>query len=283
MAQIHNAAGDHTLDITADGEALVKFLTPPEVTLPTSQRILVRPEYSATARGDIAGQTSEPLTGYNAGVGTAFEPVWAVSGTSYPWRSTAATLTVSSSATTDVYGTGAGAWVVKVEGLDANWLPISEFVNLNGRNAVSTVNSYLRVNALTVVAAGANAANDGVVYVGYGTVAAGVPANVLAAVAIGENNSLQMVYSVPAGYRLELVAYRASLSAAGTVKFNIRYNPTPGLFYTAYALPLPAGIGVINAILPMHLPAKTDMILLAAATTGTIAVGMIFEAVLEAV
>lgn len=280
MALIHNAAGDHTLDVNASGEALVKITGTLPVSMLETQQVINRSFYEAVAHGLIPSHVSAPIDGYNAAAGTAYEPIWAISGASYPWLTTAAVLTVSSNATTDVYGSGTGAWVVLVEGLDANWVEQSEYVNLNGRNAVSTVNAYLRINAMTVVAAGTNGSNNGALYVGYGTVTTGVPASILSAITATENVSSQIVYSVPAGKHLEMVGYRASMSAAGSIQFRTRYNPTPGVWWAAYTIPMPASTGVINALLPIVLPEKTDFMMVVKATSGSVACGVIVEAAL---
>lgn len=283
MAQIHNAAGDHTLDITAAGEAPVKFLTPPVVLLPEDQLLVPLDYYSQISHGNIAGHARATLDGYNGGLGTAYEPIWAISGSAYPWLTAAQQLTVSSDATTDVFGSGTGAWVVKVDGLDTNWEPISETLNLNGRNPVTTVNSFLRVNMLMVVAAGSAGSNNGALYVGYGTVTTGVPANILSAIPATENVASQIIYSVPLGHTLELLAFRVSISAAGRLRFKTRFYAAgypAGLWFANNTLPLPAGIGTFNSKVPLHLPEKTDLMLEGLVTTGTGQCGVIIEAVL---
>lgn len=279
MANIHNAAGDHTLDISADGEALVKFQTPPVVVLPDDQLIIPHNYYSEVVHGNVPGHTRATLDGYNAAVGTAYEPVWAISGGAYPWLALAQQITLSSDATTDVYGSGSGAWVAQVDGLDTNWDPITETVNLNGRNPVTTVNSFLRVNALTIVAVGTNGYNNGAVYAGYGTVTAGVPASILSAIPATENIASQIIYSTPAGFILETLGYRASMSASGTMRFKVRPFGLP--WFANNTIPLPATVGVFNAVIPLNLPPKTDFMMEVKATTGTTTCGVIIEAVLQ--
>ena len=56
-----------------------------------------------------------------------------------------------------------GAQTVLINGLDSNYEPILETVNLNGTNPVTTTNSYLRVNTLRVVSSGSSKHNEGAI------------------------------------------------------------------------------------------------------------------------
>lgn len=278
MALITNQDGTNVADVDAQGQIKVVLPATQQVNLPSDQILVPKNYYSEVERGNIPGHSRATMDGYNATIGTTYEPIWAISGASYPWLATAQQLTVSSDANTDVYGTGTGAWVVQVQGLDTNWDPITELVNLNGRTPVTTVNSFLRVNGLTAVAVGSAGSNNGAVYVGYGTVTTGVPASILSAIPATENVASQIVYSVPAGYHLEMLGYRASMSAAGRVRFKTKPFGLP--WYANYTIPLPATVGIINAVVPLHLPAKTDLLMEALVTTGSGQVGVIIEAVL---
>lgn len=154
MAVITNAAGTNIAAVDASGQIATVLPATQVVNLPETQKIVTRDEHVAIAMGLIPGATSQDLHGYNETIGTSFEPLISTSAATYPIINTPITLTISSDATTDVYGTGTGARAVKVTGLTANFVEVSEIVNLNGRNGVSTVNTYLAVNEVVVVAAG---------------------------------------------------------------------------------------------------------------------------------
>ncbi len=71
---------------------------------------------------------------------------------------------ISSLSANDVFGTGTGAWVVALFGLDGDWNDIVEFVNLNGQTAVTTTLEFLRINQCLVGFAGTTGWNEGTIY-----------------------------------------------------------------------------------------------------------------------
>lgn len=110
--------------------------------------------------GAVPGYTRVALLGHNPDIPSASaEDVWEGGG-NYPLLAAASQLEIVSTAATDT-AAGTGARTVLIQGLDANWLPISETVTLNGTTPVTTVNSYLRVNLLTTTSAGSSGDNDG--------------------------------------------------------------------------------------------------------------------------
>ena len=136
--------------------------------------------------------------GSNATVGNTLETIWEEGGL-YAYPASASTMTVSSSDTNDT-SAGTGARTVLISGLDASYNEASETIILDGQTAVTTVNTYIRMNRAIVLTAGSGAGNAGVIYVGTGTVTAGVPANKFTTIAIGANQTLQAFWTVPAGY-----------------------------------------------------------------------------------
>lgn len=170
---------------------------------------------------------------------------------SYTFPASASTMTVSSSSTSDT------AQTVLVQGLDANYNEISEIVALNGQTGVSTVRSYKRINDLIVIADGA----VGNIYIGTGTVTAGVPANVYNFIYAGDNMSHTAVYTVPAGHTLliqggSLSSFTANANKQNTVSYYAQSN---GVRYLS--APIIASIGYQHY--PYNPPApiaeKTDV------------------------
>lgn len=108
----------------------------------------------------LGGHTVDSIHkfGYNTDVDAA-EDIWDGGG-DYPWPSAAATTTIESSDTSDT-SAGTGARTVKVYGLDANYLQISETVTLNGTSQVTLANDYLRLHRAKVLTAGSNGINAG--------------------------------------------------------------------------------------------------------------------------
>jgi len=164
------------------------------------------------ARGQVAYHTPQFKFGFNADVDNSLETVWAQGGL-YSYLSSASVLKISSSSTADT-SAGTGARTVQLYGLDADYNEISETVTLNGQTAVNTTNSFLRINRMIVRKAGTGGQNAGVVYAGTGTVTAGVPANKYATVAVGDNQTLMALWTVPAGHTAYL--YETHVTAACT-------------------------------------------------------------------
>ena len=136
----------------------------------------------------------------------------------YSYLAAAETLTVSSSSTDDA-SAGTGARTVEILGLDADYNEISETVTLNGQTAVNTTKQYLRIFRGIVRTAGSGGQNAGVIYAGTGTVTAGVPANKYLTIAVGDNQTLMALWTVPAGY----TAYLTQLDVTVATTQNNKY------------------------------------------------------------
>jgi stage V sporulation protein SpoVS len=139
----------------------------------------------------------EPF-GFNPDINGTEETVWDAGGI-YAYPSAATVMKVSSSSTNDT-AAGTGARTILVQGLDADYNEAEEIVTLNGQTAVNTTVSFLRVTRAYVLTAGSGGTAAGDIYVGVGTVTAGVPATIYAKITLGENQTLMGIWTVPAGY-----------------------------------------------------------------------------------
>lgn len=161
------------------------------------------PFYLQVARNQISFHKSNFKFGFNSDVDDSLETVWAQGGL-YSYLASASVLKVSSSSTADT-SAGTGARTVELSGLDTNYDEISETVTLNGQTAVNTTNEFLRINRIVVRSAGSGGQNAGVIYAGTGTVTTGVPANKYATIAIGDNQTVMALWTVPRGYTAYLL------------------------------------------------------------------------------
>jgi len=161
------------------------------------------PFYLQVARNQISFHKSNFKFGFNADVDDSLETVWAQGGL-YSYLASASVLKVSSSSTADT-SAGTGARTVELFGLDTNYDEINETVTLNGQTAVNTTKEYLRINRMVVRSAGTGTQNAGVIYAGTGTVTTGVPANKYATIAIGDNQTVMALWTVPRGYTAYLL------------------------------------------------------------------------------
>jgi len=168
------------------------------------------------SRGQVYGHTPFLLYGYSASVSnTAFGPLWeglTQSGGLYPFPSSAAQLTIVSSSASDT-----SALSVLIQGLDANFNPISEIIALNGTTNVTSVKSYLRVNNVGVT----NGTNVGNITFKQST-------TLLAQINAGLGVNQASIYTVPAGYTLYILrSYKTAnigFTSSAWINFEVQFN-----------------------------------------------------------
>ena len=150
------------------------------------------------ARGQIQGHRNVTVFGFNGDVDTTQVTVWPLpSLITFP--ADALQMTVSSTNANDT-AAGTGARTVVVQGVDANYNEVTETVALNGQTAVTMSASLLRVNYAYVATAGSGNSAAGDIYIGTGTVTAGVPATTYDIIKFDYNVTTTGSYTVPAGY-----------------------------------------------------------------------------------
>ena len=214
------------------------------------------------SRGQITLHYSIHKFGYNPSIGDATETIWAQGGL-YVYPTTASTMYISSSSTADT-SAGTGARTATVSGLDANFDEISETVSLNGQTGVQlngALNWY-RVNRIVVNTAGSGGANAGVLYVGTeATPTGGVPVNKYATVAIGDNQTLMCLWTVPRGYTayIHQKDVSSSSSAGKFAIFSFVSRPDGGVFNIKDRVLLANNSTSISYWNPIKFTEKTDV------------------------
>lgn len=167
------------------------------------------------ARNQVENHKSIFKFGFNPDVDAALETVWAQGGL-YSYLSSATTLYISSSSTADD-AAGTGARTATVSGLDADYNEVSVTVDLDGQNGVQLgdASNWIRVFRVVVNTAGSGGQNAGVLYVGdEASPTVGVPTNKYATVAIGDNQTVMALWTVPAGYTAYV--YQVDITVATT-------------------------------------------------------------------
>ena len=134
------------------------------------------------ARGQIPYHQVVNIYGYQTTVGSTYIPIWE-NNTVYTYPTSAIPMLMT--------GTGTDTAKVTINGLDANYNPISEVVTLNGSTGVATTNNYFRVNSI-VVSSGNPAANVTL------TSSDGNTSNTYAKIVTGVGKSQNSWYTVPA-------------------------------------------------------------------------------------
>ncbi len=154
------------------------------------------------------------------------EDVWDGEG-AYPFLAAATELTISSSSTDDD-AAGTGALTIRVYYLDSSWVEQTADITMNGQSAASTTITAWRVYRAYVLTAGTGSVNAGNIWVGSGSLTAGVPANKYAGILANRGQTLMAIYTIPLQatgggkiYRW-YVSSSASIVSYGTVALETR-------------------------------------------------------------
>ncbi|MEK9895019.1 MAG: hypothetical protein VW518_01150 [Burkholderiaceae bacterium] len=218
------------------------------------------PFYLQVARGQVEHHKYIFKFGFNLDIDATEETIWDAGGI-YSYPSAATVMKVSSSSANDT-SAGTGARTVVVSGLDGDYNEIEETVSLNGQTAVNTSNSFLRVNRAYVDTAGSGATAEGDIYVGTGTVTAGVPATIYAKIVLGQNQTLMAVWTVPAGYTAFILKGDVGTGTANVNQYvtaRLVQRPFGSVFRTAAKVTLQNSNLPFNWEVPVPFTEKTDI------------------------
>lgn len=222
------------------------------------------------ARGQVPHHKSLFKFGNNADINGSLETVWSYGGL-YVYPTSAIQMKVSSTSANDT-GNGTGARTVVVSGLNATYDEVSETVTLSGQTAVLTNTTFIRVFRAFVVLAGSSSSAEGTIYIGTGTVTAGVPATVYAEIVLGENQTLMALWTVPAGYTLYLnqgIFSAASNNAAQYILGKFMIRPFGSVFRNVADLTANSNVISYNFEVPLAVPEKSDIEARGIALAGT--------------
>jgi hypothetical protein len=215
------------------------------------------------ARGQIPGHSTVNIYGYQEVVATTFIPVW----------ENAAVYTYPASAVKmNLAGTAGDTASIQINGLDANYFPISEVVVLNGATPVSTVREYLRINGMQVtVGSATNPAGVVTLKNLAGTV-------IYAQINAGVGRTQSAIYTVPAGYTyfIQRVNIYTSLNGNDYVTYQNKTISPTGVVQLTQQAPFAINYEAVR-IMPRPIPEKTDIQLMCKVKTGTGAVAVAQE------
>ena len=134
-----------------------------------------------------------------------------------PTAASVASLVSDSAADT---AAGIGARTVRIEGLDADFLPIWEIVTTNGLTPVTTTLVFFRINRAYAVTAGTNETN-------VGNLSISISGGLQAYVEAGEGQTHQTNYTVPAGYTVIVTDFTLSTGRIGNADIAILSQVRP--------------------------------------------------------
>lgn len=167
--------------------------------------------YEAVGMGIIPDARRVTALGNNPDVDSAaVEDVWSGGGL-YPWMTGATSLEIVSSSANDT-AAGTGARTVLINGLDINYIEVSQTVTLNGTGAVSIPTQLFRINSALIMSAGSGKTNAGVITIrdaGGGTTRA--------VITTGYGITRQAVFTVPSGYTMSINSQLLCINRTGGV------------------------------------------------------------------
>lgn len=187
------------------------------------------------------------------------ETVWETGGL-YPYQSSAQSLEVLGGAN-DVLTTGAGAWTVEVQGLDANWTLQTDTVSMNGVTPVAVAGTWLRVFRAKVVTAGSTNSNVNDIVI---RIASG--GTTLATILATLGQSTMALYTVPAGKTAYLSTFSVGVmfgtggGAQGDVALFARDNAVANAaFQIKSETGGRGGVSTRQFVTPLRFTEKTDI------------------------
>jgi len=229
------------------------------------------------ARGQIQGHRGVAVFGFNPDVDTSQVSVWPLPSL-IPFPAAALQMTVSSTSANDT-SSGTGARTIVVQGLDADYNEVTEIVTLDGQTAVTMTASLLRVNYAYVATAGSGNSAAGNIYIGTGTVTAGVPATVYDIIKFDYNNTTTGSYTVPAGYTAYVSQGLFSAGQAGgstQVQGRLLTRGIDNIRRTAALTTLNNGVADYAFEYPLPVPEKTTIEASAIGSANNNAVSSLF-------
>jgi hypothetical protein len=148
--------------------------------------------------------------GFNAAISTTEETVWDGGG-KYSYVSTAGSVSVvSSDAADDIDGTGAQK--ITIQGLDANWLPKTLEVDMDGTSSITVASTFIRVYRAIVSQAGSGEVNAG-------DITLSIDGTTVAKISADMGQTLMAVYTVPAGFTGYITQWSFSSGASASNKY----------------------------------------------------------------
>jgi hypothetical protein len=233
------------------------------------------------SRGQIQGHRNVTVFGFNPDVDQTQVSVWPLpSLITFP--AAAIRMTVSSASANDT-SAGTGARTIVVQGLDANYNEVTETVTMNGQTAVTMTAFLLRVNYAYVATAGSGNGAAGDIYIGTGTVTAGVPATVYDIIKFDYNVTTTGSYTIPAGYTAYVSQGLFSTGQAGgsnAVQGRLLSRGTDNIRRTAAITTINNGVANYVFEYPLAIPEKTTLEATAIGSATNNAVSSMFILVL---
>jgi len=247
----------------------------------TKEGAILTEDGLSIAQGEIAKHSAIYKFGFNSTVGTSEEVIWDGGNGYSGFLTTDSNVTVVSTSVDDA-DQGTGAWNVIVFGVDSDFNEVVDTLTLNGTTPVVSTVEFRRVFRAYVLHAG-DLSPTGGVNAGTLTIASQVSGTpTMAQILPNNGQTLMAIYTVPNGYTGYITNADANVGSGkdATVRLKSRTfgankpflnKATRLLFENSFTR-------VYNVYRPI--PAKTDIIMTAFTSTGTVGVSASFEIIL---
>lgn len=156
-----------------------------------------------------------------------------------------------------------GAAVIRIEGLDADYASLKEYVVLNGQTNVTTSGSFLRVFRAKVVIAGTSLKNEGNI-----TASNNADDNVLLQISANRGQTLMALWTVPAGVTAFVESFYASTSSAKITEVDLCVRQLGEAWKIKKVILLNQGADHFPYRFEFPVRQKTDITILASASGG---------------
>jgi hypothetical protein len=234
------------------------------MTLSIGQKVTTLPNGLALAADRIPGIELKGTSGINGTVGASLETICTQGGIRNILTS-AEQLKIKSSSTSDTNSGSGAARRIKLRGIDGSGAIVDENINLNGTNAVTSVNSYRHVNDVFVTKVG----SAGQVNAGTISVSNNADDTVLYEIAVGEAQQQSASFAIPTGHFGYLTSFVTT--ATGDAQISIWINKDPDNIPFRQVLTTIAGQGApvtYNLPNPFQIPANGIIEFRAKSLTG---------------
>jgi hypothetical protein len=222
------------------------------------------------SRGQILGHTPVNIFAYGTTPATAnvFRTVWEnMATTDYAFPGSATTMTLVSTVNTDTA-------TITIVGLDANYNVLTENLVLNGTIGVTTVNSYFRINSISVSVGSATNPTGVVTLANGGVTYAQINTTTVSGSTTSIGTSQMSVYTVPKGFTFYGWRYGAYSSFNGNTVNYTTYraltNASSGVEKVIVQTPFNTNYE-IRRTFPFEYPGGTDLRFQIASSAATAA------------
>jgi len=165
-------------------------------------------------KGTVTGHTGQNISGAANDIDTnAVADIWDGSSSSFNnafllWVpfTVAQTVDVFSDDSNDNI-VGTGAQQVLIKGLDQDWNPVEEVLDLNGTTAETTVSTYIRINYVEVISFGTSGINEGTI-----EFEGSIDGTLECAILEGVGETKHSRYSIPANHYVVVTNIWASVT-----------------------------------------------------------------------